>query len=81
MVRAAGYRAAVSVAPGANRPGTPLFELRRTEVTDRDDTVDLHAKLSGAYDLPHRLLHRRRRWRFEAAARVARLRGFPEGPR
>jgi peptidoglycan/xylan/chitin deacetylase (PgdA/CDA1 family) len=71
LVREAGYRAAVTVAPGANRPGAPLLELRRTEVTDRDETGDLYAKLSGAYDLWHRGLHRRRRRRFEAAARAA----------
>jgi peptidoglycan/xylan/chitin deacetylase (PgdA/CDA1 family) len=70
MVRAAGYRAAVSVAPGANRPGAPLFELRRTEATDRDEPRDLRAKLDGAYDLPHAWLHRRRRRQLEAAARA-----------
>jgi peptidoglycan/xylan/chitin deacetylase (PgdA/CDA1 family) len=79
MVRAAGYRAAVSVAPGANRPGTPLFELRRTEVTDRDEGRDLHAKLSGAYDPVHLWLHRRRRRRFEAAARAERATAPPGG--
>ena len=79
MVRAAGYRAAVSVAPGANRSGTPLFELRRTEITDRDESCDLHAKLSGAYDPMHHWLHHRRRRHFEAAARVKRAPGSPEG--
>lgn len=79
MVRAAGYRAAVSVAPGANRSGTPLFELRRTEVTARDEPADVAAKLRGAYDAPHALLYRRRRRRFEAAARVACALGFPHG--
>ena len=72
MVREAGYRAAVSVAPGANRSGTPPFELRRTEVTDRDEIRDLHAKLSGAYDLVHHWLHRRRVRRFEAAVSAER---------
>ncbi len=72
LVRAAGYRAAVTVAPGSNRAGAPLHELRRTEVTDRDEPGDLAAKLGGAYDLPHRWLHRRRLQRFAAAARHAR---------
>lgn len=79
LVRAAGYRAAVGVAPGANRSGTSPFALRRTEVTDRDESVDLDAKLTGAYDLAHRWLHRRRRRRFEAAARQERARGVPGG--
>lgn len=70
LVRAAGYRAAVTVAPGANRRGTPPLELRRTEVTDRDDDGDLRAKLSGAYDPVHLWLHRARTRRFEAEARA-----------
>jgi hypothetical protein len=79
LVRAAGYRAAVSVAPGVNRSGTSPFALRRTEVTDRDERVDLDAKLTGAYDLAHGWLHLRRRREFEAAARRERARGLPGG--
>jgi peptidoglycan/xylan/chitin deacetylase (PgdA/CDA1 family) len=75
LVRAAGYRAAVTVAPGANRPGTPLLELRRTEVTDRDELLDLRAKLGGAYDVVHGWLHRRRLRHFAAAARAERVAG------
>ncbi len=56
----AGYRAAVSVAPGGNRPGVSLYALRRTEVTDRDGAAELSAKLDGAYDVLHILLHLRR---------------------
>jgi len=70
MVTAAGYRAAVSVAPGANRVGTQRFALRRTEVTDKDGPRELALKLAGAYDPIHWLLNRRREQRF-AAARTA----------
>lgn len=70
LVAAAGYRAAVSVAPGVNRTGTPRFALRRTEVTDRDGPRELALKLAGAYDPIHWLLHRRREQRFAAARAV-----------
>jgi peptidoglycan/xylan/chitin deacetylase (PgdA/CDA1 family) len=72
LVREAGYRAAVSVAPGGNRPTTPLFALSRTEVTDRDSGAGLGAKLEGAHDPIHALLHARRR---RAYARLACDRG------
>lgn len=73
MVQSAGYRAAVTVAPGVNSGGTALHALRRTEVTDRDGVVDLFMKVNGAYDPIHRLLHWRRRRNFAKAAAVARL--------
>lgn len=66
FVHEAGYRAAVSVAPGVNRPATPIYALRRTEMTDRDGAAELHAKLWGAFDPLHALLHARRRRRFRA---------------
>ncbi len=69
LVRAAGYAAAVTVAPGINRATTPLFELKRTEMTDRDDGHDLALKLLGAYDPLHAALHLRRRRQFANAAR------------
>lgn len=72
LVREAGYRAAVSVAPGGNRATTPLFALNRTEVTDRDDAAGLGAKLDGAHDPIHALLHARRRRTY---ARLAHNRG------
>ena len=67
LVRQAGYRAAVTVAPGLNRPSTSPFAIRRTEVTDKDDVRTMADKLSGAYDLPHHLLHWRRERRFRSA--------------
>jgi peptidoglycan/xylan/chitin deacetylase (PgdA/CDA1 family) len=67
-VREAGYLAAVSVAPGGNHSSTPLLALARTEVTDRDGAAELEAKLDGAYDPIHAVLHVRRR---RAYARLA----------
>lgn len=71
LVREAGYRAAVSVAPGANCVGAPMHALHRTEMTDRDRAADLALKLSGAYDLMHAWLHRRRSRRFARLATAA----------
>ncbi|MFZ5892887.1 MAG: polysaccharide deacetylase family protein [Myxococcota bacterium] len=67
LVESAGYRAAVSVCPGANRDLSERFELRRTEVTDRDGARELLLKLVGAYDPVHLLLHQRRERTFEKA--------------
>ena len=63
-VKQAGYLGAVTVAPGVNRKTTPLHELRRTEITQNDSVADLKAKLSGAFDLVHMMLHLRRRRAF-----------------
>jgi len=52
-VQAAGYHGAVTVAPGANRPGTDPFELLRTEVSAFDSMWDFEKKLAGAYDWMH----------------------------
>ncbi len=70
MVKAAGYRAAVSVAPGANRAGAALLSLRRTEITDRDAAAEFSLKLRGAFDPLHAVLHGRRE-RVFARARAA----------
>lgn len=67
LVASAGYRAAVSVAPGVNRAGTHPYALRRTEVTDRDGPRELALKLAGAYDPIHWFLHRRRERQFSKA--------------
>lgn len=67
LVESAGYRAAVSVAPGGNYGTTPRFGLRRTEVTDRDAASDLALKLEGAFDPVHALLHARRERSFARA--------------
>lgn len=68
LVQAAGYTAAVTVAPGLNRRGTSPFLLHRTEMTDADTPFDLALKLSGAYDPVHALLHWRRQRKFAQAA-------------
>lgn len=68
LVRDAGYFGAVTVAPGCNRPGISLHELRRTEITDKDHLVDFFAKLHGAYDFLHTILHWRRRLSFATLA-------------
>ncbi len=64
----AGYRMAVTVVPGANSPGVDLLALRRTEINDKDEIIDLRLKLAGAFDPMHALLHRRRVQRFARAA-------------
>jgi peptidoglycan/xylan/chitin deacetylase (PgdA/CDA1 family) len=55
-VAKAGYRAAVTVAPGLNRTGRRPFELTRTEVTYKDDDIAFRLKLAGGFDPLHALL-------------------------
>ena len=55
MVRAAGYRGAVTVAPGACRPPADPFALPRTEISRDDDLFAFRMKLSGAFDPWHYL--------------------------
>lgn len=64
LVQQSGYVAAVSVAPGVNRQGADLYQLKRTEITDRDDEAQFRLKLAGAFDPIHHLLHARRTRRF-----------------
>ncbi|MGC9237196.1 MAG: polysaccharide deacetylase family protein [Thiomonas sp.] len=64
LVRQAGYCAAVSVAPGVNDQHADRYQLRRTEITDRDDVAQFRLKLAGAFDPMHQLLHARRTRRF-----------------
>jgi peptidoglycan/xylan/chitin deacetylase (PgdA/CDA1 family) len=71
LVAAAGYRAAVSVAPGVNRGGADLYALRRTEITDRDGARELALKLAGAYDPIHWILHRNRERKFSQERALA----------
>jgi glycosyltransferase involved in cell wall biosynthesis/peptidoglycan/xylan/chitin deacetylase (PgdA/CDA1 family) len=51
----AGFRAAVSTAPGVNDAKQPLGELRRTMIYWGDDASTFEAKLQGALDAPSRL--------------------------
>lgn len=52
-VAEAGYQAACTVAPGANRRGADAFALRRTEISAFDSLWDFEKKLAGAYDALH----------------------------
>lgn len=63
-VRASGYVAAVTVAPGVNFSTTNRFWLHRTEVTDRDTPLLFRLKLAGCFDLIHAVLHVRRTRQF-----------------
>lgn len=63
-VRASGYVAAVTVAPGINYSTTNRFWLHRTEVTDRDTPLLFRLKLVGCFDFMHSLLHVRRTRQF-----------------
>lgn len=63
LVRAAGYRAAVTTDPGVNPGGRPLHALRRTLVYWRDTDRIFAAKLDGLLDrssLAHAIVQRRR---------------------
>lgn len=69
LAREAGYRASVTVHPGLNRPGIDLQALRRTEITQNDEGLNLALKLQGGFDPIHTLLHWHRRRNFAARAR------------
>lgn len=55
LVRAAGYKGAVTVRPGASRLPEARFSLPRTEISGDDDLWDFRGKLAGAFDPWHRL--------------------------
>jgi len=59
-LKEAGYRAAVSNTPGANRPGQIAnpYTLCRTEIGGFDTLEDFKLKTAGAFDLLHGLLHK-----------------------
>lgn len=63
LVREAGYRAAVTTAPGVNPGGRPMETLHRTLVYYPDTDADFRAKLAGILDRPpilRRAFYRRR---------------------
>jgi len=68
ILGASDYRAAVTVAPGINRRDQSLFELNRSEVTDKDSGLMFRCKLIGAFDIVHSVLHWRRKWQFNRQA-------------
>jgi peptidoglycan/xylan/chitin deacetylase (PgdA/CDA1 family) len=55
LVAEAGFEAACTVRPGANRAGADALALCRTEVSGDDDLEDFALKLAGAFDGWHRL--------------------------
>jgi peptidoglycan/xylan/chitin deacetylase (PgdA/CDA1 family) len=66
LVRAAGFRAAVTTDPGVNREAGSLAALRRTLIFGRDSPSIFSAKLAGLLDHPslvYRQTQRRRRSR------------------
>lgn len=62
------YQAAVTVAPGVNLSAQPLYELNRSEVTEKDSKLMFRCKLVGAFDILHNVLHWRRKWQFSRQA-------------
>ena len=60
LVKRAGYRAACSNRPGANKTLASHL-LKRTEIGGFDSLYDFQKKIAGAYDLLHQGLHWARR--------------------
>lgn len=58
------YTAALTVSPGVNRKSTNVLELRRTEITNKDNEKYFTKKLSGAFDPLHYLLDIKRKYLF-----------------
>jgi peptidoglycan/xylan/chitin deacetylase (PgdA/CDA1 family) len=58
LAESAGYRGAVTVAPGACRPSGDPFALPRTEISADDDPAAFRLKLMGAFDCWHWLWQR-----------------------
>jgi peptidoglycan/xylan/chitin deacetylase (PgdA/CDA1 family) len=56
IVAARGFETACTVYPGPNPAGTPLFALRRTEVSGDDALEDFRFKLAGGFDAWHALV-------------------------
>jgi peptidoglycan/xylan/chitin deacetylase (PgdA/CDA1 family) len=65
LVAEAGFTAAVTTEPGANRPGDDLLTLRRIQVERADTLLAFKAKVAGAFDRPlaGRAFYRRVRYR------------------
>ena len=75
-VYGAGYFAAVSVTPGVNRTLDRRFELKRTEINDKDGPIQLKRKLVGAFDPIHKMLDWKRKWKFLLHAKLFSKKGF-----
>lgn len=67
-VKKSGYKTATTVSPGQNKSSTNLFALKRTEITDKDDELQMRHKLHGAYDPIHTLLDIKRKQNFAKLA-------------
>ncbi|MFV1982139.1 MAG: polysaccharide deacetylase family protein [Thiohalomonadales bacterium] len=67
-IKQAGYESAVTVSPGKNRNTISLYEINRTEITQKDTEKDLNLKLNGAFDWMHKVLHQKRKLEFKKMA-------------
>lgn len=56
MVKNAGYRYAVSIAPGGDHVESDLYQLKRTEIAPHDSLYDFRNKLHGGFDWVHRIV-------------------------
>jgi len=61
LVKESGFDMAFTTNPGINNRNTDLYELRRREISARDSLFDFMKKLSGAYDLLHRAIQKKRK--------------------
>ncbi len=57
------YSVGCSVISGMNNSKTDLFELKRIEISPRDNIFDFQKKLAGAYVPMHRLLYFLKKWK------------------
>jgi peptidoglycan/xylan/chitin deacetylase (PgdA/CDA1 family) len=64
FIKESGFMAALTVSPGVNRKSTSLLELKRTEVTNKDNSKYFFKKLSGAFDPLHLILDIKRKYLF-----------------
>lgn len=56
IIRKNNYECSFTVKPGKNRYSTNNFELRRTELNGNDTISDFKKKLSGAFDILHKII-------------------------
>lgn len=59
IARQAGYKAAVTIAPGGNSRGEDMFMLKRTEIARPDTRYDFKNKLYGGFDWRHRYIQKK----------------------
>ena len=66
LCQRAGYAGAVTTHPGSVSGNVSRFELKRTEMNDKDHAAEIGLKLGGAFDLPHKYLDWRRQRKLNA---------------